>query len=235
MNDRTASAVGRLRDIMATLRSPGGCPWDAVQTPDTLKRYLVEETYEVLEALDEGKPQAIRDELGDLLLQIVFQARMFEEKGEFDLADVAEAIADKLTRRHPHVFAGEVAETKEAVAAQWDRIKTQEQGGRPGNHPAGSEGSRAMPALLRARKLAEKAVRTGHLRGDATVLVEEVRMQVGRFVAPGKGESAPADDELLGRLLFSLVMIGTLHDLDPEEALRRELDRFARLRWDGNR
>ncbi len=140
---RASQALGRLVEIMALLRAPEkGCPWDAEQTPESLLPYLVEETHEVLEAIETGDPAAIREELGDLLLQIVFQARIFEERGEFDMAAVSETIVEKLIRRHPHVFADQTDRDPQALAAQWERIKAAEKPQReetvqhPGRRPA---------------------------------------------------------------------------------------------------
>lgn len=151
-----STAFAHLLDIMATLRSPNGCPWDAQQTPESLKPYLLEETYEVLDALDRNEPMSICDELGDLLLQIVFHARIFEERGLFTMTDVSNAIVNKLIRRHPHVFADNQTGDKRMLAAQWDRIKTEERradgktGSLLGNIP------RQLPALQTAQKLAAK-------------------------------------------------------------------------------
>jgi MazG family protein len=122
----TAPAFLRLLAIMAKLRSPEGCPWDAEQTPQSLKPYLLEETHEVLEAIDNEEPAAVCEELGDLLLQIVFQARIFEERGDFAMQNVIDGIAEKLIRRHPHVFAEAACLTPEEVSRQWDRIKSGE-------------------------------------------------------------------------------------------------------------
>src|ERR1700754_4573610 len=119
-------AVARLIDIMHRLRAPGGCPWDREQTPETLRPYLVEEAYEVLDAIDRGDLDAQRDELGDVLLQVVFHAEIAAEQGHFRLADVARAIADKLVRRHPHVFAGLQVRDADEVVRNWQRIKAEE-------------------------------------------------------------------------------------------------------------
>ena len=225
MNDRTVGAIGRLRDLMALLRSPGGCPWDAAQTPTTLKRYLIEEAYEAVEALDRGDPPAIRDELGDLLLQIVFHARIFEERGEFDLADVAEAISEKLVRRHPHVFAGQAPGDAESLALQWDRIKAGEKRNE-GAHPPG-ETSRALPALLRAQKVVEKACRDGLGRPSPEELIDRSIALLNHLRQALPVADAAAGERLLGEVLFTVVRMGNLLQFDAEEALRKNLDRLA--------
>src|SRR5262245_36504997 len=152
-----AETFTRLVDIMARLRAPGGCPWDREQTPESLRPYLLEEVYEVLDAIDAGDPDGIRDELGDLLLQIVFQSQLAAEAGRFDVADVAQAIAEKLVRRHPHVFADVSVRDADEVMRNWRRIKAEER------RAAGKDGDlfvgvpAALPALVRAQQLGEKA------------------------------------------------------------------------------
>jgi MazG family protein len=226
MDGDVCRAVGRLRDIMAALRSPGGCPWDAVQTPETLKRYLLEETYEVLEALDGGRPSAIRDELGDLLLQIVFHARIFEERGEFDLSGVANAIADKLVRRHPHVFAGVEPGDNHGLAVQWERIKAEEQMER-GEGKSQHGGPAALPALLRARKLSEKS-RQAEVRPNTGEIFTECRAIFDRLEQEIDREDAAAWEQSLGEILYSLVRVGDSLNLDAEDALRKTILRRLR-------
>jgi MazG family protein len=223
----TNQAFNRLLKIMATLRSPNGCPWDAEQTPESLKPYLLEETYEVLEAIDRGEPTAIRDELGDLLLQVVFQARIFEERGVFDMGDVAGAIADKLTRRHPHVFGDQKVRDMKTLNAQWDRIKAREkaQKGEPATMLGGVP--RDLPALLRARKLSEKASCVGFDLPEMKGIFNKIYGELGEFEQAMQRNDRRAMEKKLGDLLFAMVNLGRLRNLDAEEALREKVNRFV--------
>ncbi|HVP67857.1 MAG TPA: nucleoside triphosphate pyrophosphohydrolase, partial [Anaeromyxobacteraceae bacterium] len=208
---RASRAVERLLDIMARLRAPGGCPWDREQTLDTLRPYLLEETYEVLEAIDEGDPSAHREELGDLLLQIVFQAQIAEEERRFDFADVADAISDKLVSRHPHVFgtasadgtpAPEVRDS-EALLRQWAALKRKENEAKGGGKSVLEGVPREMPALARAERLTEKASRVGFDWPDASgarAKVSEELVELDEAIA--SGDRARMEDEL-GDLLFA--------------------------------
>lgn len=225
--NRPLDAFGRLLEIMATLRSPGGCPWDAEQTPESLKPYLLEETYEVLEAIDRGEPPGICDELGDLLLQIVFLARLFEERQDFDIGDVADAIADKLVRRHPHVFAGRRQSGLKALAAQWDQIKAAEKGHR-GESAMLLEGvPRHLPALLRARKLSEKASRVGFDWPEVDGIFAKIDEELLEFREALERADRRAMTDELGDLLFAIVNLGRFLNIDAEEALRQTANRFV--------
>ncbi|HXV19386.1 MAG TPA: nucleoside triphosphate pyrophosphohydrolase [Desulfuromonadales bacterium] len=224
---RTLRAFGRLLEIVATLRSPEGCPWDAEQTPESLKPYLLEETYEVLEAIDGGEPSAICDELGDLLLQVIFQARLFEERQAFDVGDVADAIADKLIRRHPHVFAERRQSSIEALDAQWDRIKAREKE-RRGEFPTLLGGvPRHLPALLRARKLSEKASRVGFDWPAVDGIFAKIEEELEEFKDALQHADQQAMADELGDLLFSIVNLGRFLNIDAEEALRQTANRFV--------
>lgn len=220
-------AVERLMNIMATLRSPDGCPWDAEQTPESLKPYILEETYEVLEAIDNGAPAAICDELGDLLLQVVFLARIFEERRAFDLGDVAKVITDKLVRRHPHVFGDQKCRDLDTLNAQWDRIKVREK--KEKGEPTSALGGipKNLPALFRARKLGEKACRAGYgglEAGDFFNRINEEMADLERFMMSSDQQSMETG---LGNILFALVNLGRLKQIDAEEALRSTLNRFS--------
>lgn len=222
--------VARLVTIMATLRSPEGCPWDAEQTPESLKPYLLEEAYELLEALDGGEAEPIREELGDLLLQVVFLARIFEEQGAFDLKDVARTIGDKLVRRHPHVFA-ELDETdQEALHRNWDRIKASEKAGRkqPQGLLAGLPSQ--LPALLRTQKALVKSARHGLPWPDATEQTQQLSENIDRL---GSEDTIEDKQRQLGRILLGAVNLCRLHGIDAEDALRTTtgdfLTRFSDL------
>ena len=221
-NEDSPAPFRRLVEIIARLRGVGGCPWDRDQTPESLKPYLLEEAYEVLEALDKGEAPAIRDELGDLLLQIVLQARIFEERGHFSIDDVATTIVEKLVRRHPHVFAATADLDPAGLDAQWERIKAQERTSLPKVPGETAENlDRHLPALMRARKVAEKAARTGHPVAagiEATSLVQKKLRDLGeRPLLPEFGE-----------LLLAVVELGRTLRIDAEEALRLATERFLR-------
>jgi MazG family protein len=224
---RVLNAFGRLLEIVTTLRSPEGCPWDAEQTPASLKPYLLEETYEVLDAIDRDEPAGICDELGDLLLQVVFQARLFEERQAFDMGDVASAIADKLVRRHPHVFAGQRHSDMDALAAQWDRIKAEEKE-RQGESPSVLSGvPRHLPALLRARKLSEKASRVGFDWPEVEGIFAKIDEELLEFKEALQNADRQAMSDELGDLLFAVVNLGRFLRIDAEEALRQTANRFV--------
>ncbi len=224
---RASDAVERLLDLMARLRGPGGCPWDREQTLETLRPYLLEETYEVLEALDGGDARAHREELGDLLLQIVFQARVAEEAGRFDFADVADAISDKLVSRHPHVFGGAEARDADAVLRQWAALKRKENEAKGGGRSVLEGVPREMPALARAERLTEKASRVGFDWPDAAGAREKVGEELAELdAAIASGDRRRVEDEL-GDLLFAVANLARKHALPPEEALRRAVGRFV--------
>lgn len=224
---RALTAFGRLLEIVATLRSPVGCPWDAEQTPESLKPYLLEETYEVLDAIDHGEPSGICDELGDLLLQVVFQARLFEERQAFDMGNVADAIADKLIRRHPHVFTAQRQSGMEGLDAQWDRIKAEEKE-RRGESPTALGGvPRHLPALLRARKLSEKASRVGFDWPEVDGIFAKIDEELREFREALQRSDRQAMADELGDILFAVVNLGRFLDIDAEEALRQTANRFV--------
>jgi MazG family protein len=223
---RSTQAIERLLGIMARLRGPDGCPWDREQTLQTLRPYVLEETYEVLEAIDSGDPSEHCEELGDLLLQIVFQAQLASEAGQFDFADVAQAISDKLVSRHPHVFGNAEAHDSEAVLKQWVALKREEKL-KKGRGASVLEGvPREMPALARADRLTEKAGRIGFDWPDAAgareKLAEELR-ELDEAVAAG--DRAAMEHEL-GDLLFAAANLGRKLGVPPEEALRGTVVRF---------
>jgi MazG family protein len=237
---RTSDAVERLVAIMARLRGPDGCPWDREQTLATLRPYVLEETYEVLEAIDAGDDDAHREELGDLLLQIVFQARIAEEEGRFDLAGVADAISQKLLSRHPHVFGtgsptpdsrpgpGDLAVgDAEGVLRQWAALKRKENE-KKGRGKSVLEGvPREMPALARAERLTEKASRVGFDWPDAAGARAKVAEELQELdEAMASGDRAHVEDEL-GDVLFALANLARKLGIPPEEALRGALGRFV--------
>jgi len=222
-----AEAFTRLVDIMARLRGPGGCPWDHEQTPQSLRPYLLEEVYEVLDALDGGDPGAVRDELGDLLLQIVFQAQIAAESGRFTVGDVARAIADKLVRRHPHVFADVTVSGADEVVRNWSRIKAEERRAAGKDEDLFASVPKALPALVRAHQLGEKAAHVGLDWDDAVGVFDKVREEQQELEAAlASGDRAAVEREL-GDLLLTLASLGRHLDVSAEIALRAANERFV--------
>jgi tetrapyrrole methylase family protein / MazG family protein len=223
---RAAEAIEKLVAIMVRLRGPDGCPWDREQTLRTLRPYLLEETYEVLEAIDAGDPREHCQELGDLLLQIVFQAQLAAEAGQFEFADVAEAISDKLVSRHPHVFGDAAVQDAEGVMRQWVALKRKEKEATGGGRSVLEGVPREMPALARAERLTEKASRIGFDWPEpegARRKIEEELGELDRAIASG---DRPAMEDEVGDLLFSVANLARKISVPPEEALRRTLARF---------
>ena len=212
--------IARLIRIMARLRGPGGCPWDREQTHRTLRHNLVEECYEVLDAMDSGKTDEFRDELGDLLLQIVFHAQMAYEAGEFDFDSVAKSIADKLVRRHPHVFGKKKANTSAEVLRQWEQIKKTEKN----THSIYAEVPRSLPALVKADKIQRKAARVGFdwkRKEDVIAKIEEELRELKAARHPRHFE------EELGDVLFATVNLARYQKLDAEDLLNRAIHKFV--------
>jgi tetrapyrrole methylase family protein/MazG family protein len=212
-----------LARIMEALRGPDGCPWDREQTRASVTPYLIEETYEVVEALDAGDPRAIREELGDLLFQIVFHAQLAREQGEFTLNDVIEEIARKMVHRHPHVFGEAKAKDAEEVLSRWEAQKLREKGGRE----SVLEGvPRHLPALLRAHRIQEKAGRVGFDWKDTLGVLEKVEEEIREFrLALADGRSAVIEEEI-GDLFFALVNLARFVKINPEDALRKTIGKF---------
>ncbi len=231
-------SLHRLLDIMARLRGPSGCPWDREQTPATLRTYVLEEAHEVAEAIDELRDrgwETLRDELGDLLLQVVFLARIAEEGGHFAFADVASAIGEKLVRRHPHVFAGVEVEGVEEVWKNWDEIKRAEkaQRGEPAHKSRLDGVPRALPALAKSRLYADKASRAGFDWPDAPAIADKISEELAEVrLALARGESAQVGEEI-GDLVFAAASLARRLGLDPEAcaegANRKFATRFRRV------
>jgi tetrapyrrole methylase family protein/MazG family protein/ATP diphosphatase len=216
----------RLVELMQRLLAPDGCPWDREQTPATLRRYVLEEACEVIDAIDAGDRFELCTELGDLLLQVVFQAELGRAEGAFGPDDVVAAICDKLVRRHPHVFAGETAEGSEQVLRNWERIKAAERRGKADPGVLGSV-ARSLPALTRAQRVGEKVARVGFdwpdARGPREKVSEELR-ELDEALASGDKDRAEAE---LGDALFALVNLARHAGIDAEGALRRTIDTFT--------
>lgn len=252
-------AIAALIDLMARLRDPeNGCPWDQKQTFATIAPYTIEEAYEVADAIETGEPQKIRDELGDLLFQVVFHARMAEERGWFDFAQVARSIHDKLVRRHPHVFAGKAVDNESELSRNWEEQKARERG----NVSALADVPRGLPALVRAAKLGKRAGRVGFDWPDAQGVRDKVLEELGEVdgaLAAGGGDApdagsvslgvgaagnagaaggggagavgraaSPAVVEEIGDLLFAVANWSRHLQVDAEEALRAANSKFER-------
>jgi MazG family protein len=219
----------RLVAIMARLRAPGGCPWDREQNFDTIKPYLIEETYEVLDAIDARDFEGLEEELGDLLLQAVFFAQMASEEGRFDIRGSLEAINSKLIRRHPHVFAAGDAKTSDDVKRRWDEIKAEEREAkakpqRPKGLLAGVPRSR--PALVEAQRIAARAAGAGFDWPGIEQVFDKLREELAELdAARANGGPAEVEDEL-GDLLFVVVNIARFLNVDPEQALRKTNAKF---------
>jgi MazG family protein len=221
-------AIDRLLAIMARLRDPErGCPWDLQQDFRSIAPHTIEEAYEVADAIARGDLHALRDELGDLLFQVAFHARLASERGAFAFDEVVDAICDKLTRRHPHVFGDAVVADAEEQTRAWERMKREERAAR-GDAGALADVPVSLPALTRARKLGSRAAAAGFDWPDASgprAKVDEELAELDRAAAAADRASCEAE---LGDLLFSIVNVARHHDVDPEEALRRANERFAR-------
>lgn len=232
MAESAAELFTELVEIMARLRGENGCPWDREQTSESIKPYLVEETYEVLEAIDERDPLKLREELGDLALQVVFHAQMAEEAGAFGIADVLATINDKLRRRHPHVFGDVKAETAQEVLFNWEQIKQLERKKVTAQASLLDGVPRELPALLRAHRLQEKASRVGFDWKEARPVFQKVEEELAELKAAMEGQEPDRMEAELGDLLFSLVNLSRFIEVNPEEALRKTIARFiARFRY----
>ena len=228
--------ISRLRAIVARLRSPaGGCPWDLEQTHRTLRSALIEEAYETLAAIEAGDDENLREELGDLLLHVVMHAQIAAERGAFDFDAVAADAADKMVRRHPHVFGGESAANSDAVIVRWEEIKRREKAAAPTSQLDGVPDS--LPALQRAQKIQTKAAEVGFDWREAREVLAKVREEVAEVesaltsAAPpenksGDGDGGPLAEEL-GALLFSVVNLARWQRLESELLLRRATDKFS--------
>lgn len=222
MTEDTGSEFERLLQIVAILRGPEGCAWDRAQTPASLTPYLMEEAYEVVESIQDGDPQRLKEELGDLLLHIVFQSDIARENRQFTMAEVLKNINAKLIRRHPHVFGDLQTDNVQTIKQNWEAIKLNE-----GRNSLMEGLPRTLPALLQARRVQERASQVGfdweNIAGVREKLSEEIQ-ELDAAIAKGDREAVA---EELGDLLFTIVNLGRFLNLDPEEALRRAVNKFV--------
>jgi len=212
-----------LRELIARLLGEGGCPWDREQDHRSMRGCLLEETYEVIEAIEAERPDALAGELGDVLLQVLFHAQLAEEAGDFTLDDVMARLHEKLVARHPHVFGESVAEDAGAVLRQWDAIKSAQAGESAGATVAAAP--KILPALMRASAVQRRAARVGFDWPDAGGPMEKVREEIAELADAG-ADPVRAEEEL-GDLLFSVVNLARFLKVDPEQALRGAVDRFV--------
>lgn len=215
-----------LVEIMRKLRAPGGCPWDAEQTHESLTRYLLEESYEVIEAIESGSQANLKEELGDLLLQPVFHAAIAEEAGEFTISDVVNTLCKKLVRRHPHVFGDMDIVDSNAQIENWERIKKTEKGDERKSALSGVPPQ--LPALLKAQKITEKAARVGFDWEHVDHVVAKVMEELHEFEEAMTLNDNEQMESELGDLLFAIVNLGRFMSINPEEALRKTIRRFQK-------
>ncbi|WP_414621157.1 nucleoside triphosphate pyrophosphohydrolase [Calothrix sp. CCY 0018] len=234
----TLTALQELIDVVAKLRSPdGGCPWDLEQTPETLTPYVIEEAYEVVDAIKSGDKNHVAEELGDLLLQVVLQAQIFGESGDFTLKEVAEGITQKLIRRHPHVFGDLSVQNVDEVKQNWQDIKAAEKSEtvavsqKFSNKLSGY--TRKLPPLIATMKLSKKAADVGFEWDDIDGVWEKYEEELGEFKQALAKESPERQQEELGDLLFSVLQLARWNNLDPSEALqgtnKRFIQRFQKM------
>jgi MazG family protein len=226
---RAGEQFRRLIEIMARLRAPDGCPWDRRQTFDSLKPYLLEETYEALDAVDRRDWTALAEELGDLLLEVAFFSQVAAEQDLFNVEDALRAINEKLVRRHPHVFGDAVASTPEEVKQRWDQIKADERRER-GREGAGLLDSvpRALPALVEASQISSRVAAVGFDWHNADEVLEKLNEELAELALARRAASRELLEEEIGDLLFTLVNLARFLGVDPEQALRRTNAKFRR-------
>ncbi len=229
MSNLANEPLQRLLQIMARLRDPeGGCPWDVEQTFATIAPYTIEEAYEVADAIERGDLDDLKEELGDLLLQVVYHARMAEEAGAFDFAAVAAAVADKMVRRHPHVFGEDEVRDAAAQTVRWEAIKAQERAAKGGPASALSGVPMGLPALTRAAKLTRRAARVGFDWPDTAQVIAKLHEEIGELEAEIQAGDLDKAREELGDMLFVCANLARKLDVEPEDALRATNAKFLR-------
>ncbi|HXI10122.1 MAG TPA: nucleoside triphosphate pyrophosphohydrolase [Thermodesulfobacteriota bacterium] len=219
--------IEKLVTLMERLRAPDGCPWDREQTLSSLVPFIIEEAYEAVSAIDSKDPVEIKEELGDLLFQIIFSTRITEEAGWFGLADVIDASYEKMVRRHPHVFGESKADTSEEVLKRWAEIKKDEKKEKKKEEGGYLEGvPEVLPALLRAHKISQKAARAGFDWKSVADVMEKLEEEVGEFRKAVADRDAASIEEELGDMLFTMVNVGRFLEVNPEDALRKTVGKF---------
>ena len=226
MSLSSTDPITRLRSVVHQLRAPGGCPWDREQTHQSLIPHLLEEAYEVAEAIAEGDPELICEELGDLLLQPVLHAAIASESGTFDLDKMAHVLTEKLIRRHPHVFGDTTADTSAAVLTQWDAIKRTEKG--VTHEPYLNGVGKGLPALMKAQKVQKKAARVGFDWADAKPVFAKIREETAEIEQAVESGDPEAIADEIGDLLFSVVNLARKLGVESEAALASANNKFVR-------
>ncbi len=220
-----------LLKIMSRLRGKKGCPWDKEQTRESLKPFIIEEAYEVIEAIDEKSPEKLKEELGDLLLQVVFHAQLAKEKKEFDMEDILTTLEEKLIRRHPHVFGDVPYEDAKEVLVQWEKIKKEEKANIERESMLDSV-PKELPALLRAHRLQDKASRVGFDWKHIDDVFAKVEEEIKEFKGAVKEKKADEIEDELGDIFFALVNVARFLEINPEDALRKTISKFiSRFRY----
>lgn len=224
--EKPAYSISDLLQIMEILRSPEGCPWDREQTHQSIRRNFIEETYEAVEAIDTGDTALLKEELGDVLLQVVFHVRMEEEAGRFSFDDICDGICKKLIHRHPHIFSDVNAETSEEVLRNWESIKRQEKEQETVTQSL-EQVSKALPALIRSEKVQKRAARVNFDYDDVSGAFADMESEVRELQeAILEGDSDHREEEL-GDLLFATVNVARFLEIDPENALTKSTDKFV--------
>jgi ATP diphosphatase len=227
VSEREREALAKAAAIMARLRRvPDGCPWDLEQTFDSIKKHTLEETYEVFDAIERRAWPELKDELGDLLLQVLFYAQMAKDAGHFDIGDVAENLNAKLVRRHPHIFADAEANTPDAVLRNWEQIKVEEKKAKPALASLLDDVPRSMPATMEAGKLGSKAAKVGFDWPDASGLFAKVDEEIAELMVEVEARHSQNVEEEFGDLLFTAMNLARHLKVDPESALRRTNAKF---------
>ncbi|MGV1099204.1 nucleoside triphosphate pyrophosphohydrolase [Thiovibrio sp. JS02] len=232
MSDLTTKFINLL-EIVGRLRAPGGCPWDQRQTPQTFKRYLIEEAHELLEAINENAPASIREELGDLLFQVIFLNNLYQEQNLFTLEDVIDSISQKMIRRHPHVFGNEKIGSEQDLKKKWQEIKNRENLNKGQPTDLFSSIPKSLPALRRAQRVAERAANSGFDWPDTASAIGKLEEEITELKTALAGNKQEEIGEEFGDLLFAVVVIGRKAGIDGEDALHHStqkfITRYARL------
>lgn len=215
-----------LVEIMKLLRAPGGCPWDREQDHKSIRQNFIEETYEVIEAIDNEDKELLKEELGDVMLQVVFHAEMESEKNEFNIDDVCDGICKKLIIRHPHVFGNVQADTSEKVLSNWDKIKMQTKSQKSQSDAMDSV-SKSLPSLMRSTKIQQKAAKVGFDWSDVNGALDKLSEEVAELKEAVKENNKEHQIEELGDVLFSVVNVSRFLKIDSEEALYKACDKFS--------
>ncbi|MBU0728868.1 MAG: nucleoside triphosphate pyrophosphohydrolase [Proteobacteria bacterium] len=223
--ESTSNKISKLKKIIARLREPDGCPWDIKQTPQTFKHYLIEEAHELYDALDLGNPDHIREELGDLLFQIIFINNLFEENGHFSFDDVIDGITEKMIRRHPHVFENYIPESEEALRRKWQSIKDIEN--KDKNNSIMASLPKSLPTMLKAQKISSRAARCGFEWQDMAMPLEKLSEEITELKEALVTENKSHIAEEIGDILFTTINIARLCNVNADEALQKVIKKFV--------